>query len=188
MLNLLDEAAYKHIEFSIIPPPASVYSSYKDIVDRLLEEPRPQIVHGAAYGRSFLEIGRLGSGLDKRIVRESRWTACGMDAARSFLVDVSGLEWLRRPPQPPRQQFQQNRLRSAVHVPTQVGLNNIQLTGPRNFQNRQPAAVNRSAQAVPGPSNQRFRPYDRDQGAGFQGFRRRDGQYGGGRRGPAEGR
>ncbi|KAH7708761.1 hypothetical protein AAVH_23978 [Aphelenchoides avenae] len=49
MLNLLDEAAYKHIEFSIIPPPASVYSSYKDIVDRLLEEPRPQIVHGAAY-------------------------------------------------------------------------------------------------------------------------------------------
>ncbi|KAH7698178.1 hypothetical protein AAVH_34733 [Aphelenchoides avenae] len=188
MLNLLDEAAFKHIEFSIVPPPASVYTSYKDIVDRLLEEPRPQIVHGAAYGRSFLEIGRLGSGLDRRIVRDGRWTACGMDAARSFLVDVSGMEWLRRPPQPPRQQFEQNRLRSAVHVPTQVGMNNVQLTGPRNFQNRQPTAVNRSAPAGPGPSNQRFRPYDRDQGAGSQGFRRRDAQYGSGRRGAGEGR
>ncbi|KAH7719073.1 hypothetical protein AAVH_13466 [Aphelenchoides avenae] len=181
LLNLLDEAAFKHLEVHIVPPPASVFTSYKDIVDRLLEEPRPQIVHGAAYGRSFLEIGRLGSGLDRRIVRDGRWTACGMDAARSFLVDISGLEWLRRPPQPPRQQFQQNRLRSAVHVPTQVGMDNIQLTGPRNFQNRQPAAVNRAAPAASGTSNQRFRPYERDQGTGFQGFRRRDGQFGGGR-------
>ncbi|KAH7669894.1 hypothetical protein AAVH_42886, partial [Aphelenchoides avenae] len=125
LLQLAESAAYDHVSFHFVPPPPSSFPSYATIVEMLLSSPEPGLVKATDSGRSLLEVGRFGNGIDKRIVDlNGRWHLFGLDIVRNFIVEVKGLEWLRRdrlmrelaplPPKPPKPPA---RLQSVVVVP-----------------------------------------------------------------------
>ncbi|KAH7693869.1 hypothetical protein AAVH_39091, partial [Aphelenchoides avenae] len=107
--QLSESAALDHVAFYFVPPPPSSFPSYATIVEMLLSSPEPGLVRTTDSGRSLLT---------------GRWHLFGLDVVRNYIVEVKGLERLRRDrlmrelaPPPAKSPKPPVRLQSIVVVP-----------------------------------------------------------------------